>query len=270
MSAEAEADTADDQEPETNTEAFHTGGFKAIVDVGTLDAYLDILGALVEEAIIELTEDGLHTRANDPGNVALVDVTLPAAEFESYTANGGILGIDIATLKNAIGLASGKDALVTLELNAETYKVDVSGHDFNYAVAPIDPDAIRSRPGTPDLPRTNTIDIDAGQLKRAASGVDLVDDHLKLLAHAEEGELHVIGDGDTDDLEFYFGEDDLYGTDIEEDTETLLSLDYVEKTVAQMAGTVTVTLSGEFPGIFEFERAGTTAEYTIAPRVQRD
>src|SRR5699024_11388496 len=54
----------------------------------------------------------------DPANVGMVDLTLSADAFESYEADGGVIGVDLSRLQDIASMA-GNDDLVHLELDEE-------------------------------------------------------------------------------------------------------------------------------------------------------
>ena len=102
--------------------------FEGSIAVDVLEEYLDRINALFDgdgECKIHLDADGIWTRAVDPANVGMADLSLDASRFESYEgAGGGVLGIDIGRLLEMLGIADGGD-LVHLGLNQETDRKSV-------------------------------------------------------------------------------------------------------------------------------------------------
>ncbi|MGM0448639.1 MAG: DNA polymerase sliding clamp, partial [Methanobacteriota archaeon] len=92
--------------------------FKAIVGASTFQDALDSVSVLVDECKIRLNEEELSIRAVDPANVGMVDLTLEAAAFESYNADGGVIGVNLARLEDIAGMANSGD-LIHLELDEE-------------------------------------------------------------------------------------------------------------------------------------------------------
>ena len=256
MSAEADAGGA--TAPDSPTEF--------IVEAGTLNTFLDTVGALVDECIINFEEDGLAVQAVDPGNVAMVSTTLDAESMESYQADGGRLGIDIGRVQDITALGNAGD-LLNLSLDPETRKLVVSGDGFEYDYATIDPDTIRSEPDIPDTPVTTEFVIDADDLDTVVSGGDMVSDHVTFAPDPEEPTVYVEAEGDTDDLRFDFGEDDLGKIEELAEDEAMFSLDYLERVAKPMTGPVQVRTSGEFPIKFDFEAPHGSVLFMIAPRI---
>ncbi|OTE98882.1 DNA polymerase sliding clamp, partial [Halorubrum sp. SD612] len=123
--------------------------FKAIVGASTFQDALDSVSVLVDECKIRLNEEELSIRAVDPANVGMVDLTLEAAAFESYEADGGVIGVNLARLEDIAGMANSGD-LIHLELDEETRKLHIEIDGLSYTLALIDPDSIRQEPDIPD------------------------------------------------------------------------------------------------------------------------
>jgi len=102
--------------------------FKAIIRAEHIQDTLDTVNALVDECRIHLNEDGLEIRAVDPANVGMVDLSLDVEAFESYQADGGLIGVNSSRFEDVDGMAD-RDQLVYLELDEATRKlhVDIDG-----------------------------------------------------------------------------------------------------------------------------------------------
>ncbi|MFD1685260.1 DNA polymerase sliding clamp [Halobellus litoreus] len=246
--------------------------FKAIVSASTLQDALDSVSVLVDECKIRLNEDELSIRAVDPANVGMVDLSLDAAAFESYEADGGVIGVNLAKLEDFVGMASG-DELVELELDEETRKLNIRMDGLSSTLALIDPDSIRQEPDIPDLDLAAEIVLEGAQLDRGIKAADMVSDHVRLRVDADDEAFHIEAEGDTDDVDFELDADDLIaltaGT-----ADSLFSLDYLKdmnKAIPKDAE-VTVELGEEFPVKIHYavaEGQGNVT-YMLAPRIQSD
>ncbi|AXG08365.1 DNA polymerase sliding clamp (plasmid) [Haloplanus rubicundus] len=231
---------------------------------------LSSLRALVDEARIRVTEDGLTVRAVDSANVAMDDLELEAAAFESFEASPGTLGLNLDRLADPVRLAS-KDDLVQLFLDPESGKLIVVVDGLRYSMACIDSKTVRAEPTPPefDLPAAVTVDRDA--LQRGVKAADLVSDHVRLRMEAGADALVIEAEGDTDAVTL-----ELDGDDIEVlaagDASTLFSLDYCKKLVRTIPARtpVTLDLGEDFPLILSYELADGDGTITrmLAPRIE--
>lgn len=80
--AEGAADDADGRDE--STEDGPPAQFQAAIQGGTIKTVLKTLRAIVDEARLHIDEDGITIQVVDPANVAMDDLELSAAAFESY------------------------------------------------------------------------------------------------------------------------------------------------------------------------------------------
>ena len=246
--------------------------FKAIVSASTLRDALDSVSVLVDECKIRLNDDGLAVRAVDPANVGMVDLTLDAAAFESYEADGGVIGVNLNRLEDIAGMAAADD-LVHLELDEETRKLHIQIEGLSYTLALIDPDSIRQEPDIPDLDLPANIVVEGAQLARGIKAADMVSDHIRLRVDEDEESFYIEAEGDTDDVDLKLSRGDLIDL-AAGPADSLFSLDYLKdmnKAIPADAE-VTVELGEEFPVKLHYELAEGQGRvtYMLAPRIQSD
>jgi proliferating cell nuclear antigen len=246
--------------------------FKAIVSASTLRDALDSVSVLVDECKVRLNEDGLSIRAVDPANVGMVDLSLDAAAFESYEADGGVIGVNLARLEDIAGMGNAGD-LVHLELDEQTRKLHIRIDGLSYTLALIDPDSIRQEPDIPDLDLPARIVVEGNQLDRGITAADMVSDHINLRVDEDEATFHIEAEGDTDDVDFEIGAGDLIDLDAGP-ADSLFSLDYLKDMNRAIPGDaeVTVELGEEFPVKLHYDFAEGLGNVTfmLAPRIQSD
>jgi proliferating cell nuclear antigen len=246
--------------------------FNAIVSADTLRATLDSVSVLVDECKIHLTDDGIEIRAVDPANVGMVDLTLGVDAFESYETDGGTIGVNLSRLEEFASMADAGQ-LIHLELDEETRKLHVQIDGLEGTLALIDPDSIRQEPDLPDLDLAATIHLEGKDIGRAVKAADMVSDHIALGVDADAEMFYVDAEGDTDDVHFELGRDDLI--DLEAgDAHSLFSLDYLKdmnKAIPKDAQ-IRMELGEEFPVKMHFDIAEGKGNvtYMLAPRIQSD
>ncbi|SEO56868.1 proliferating cell antigen [Halogranum amylolyticum] len=246
--------------------------FKAIVSASTLRDALDSVSVLVEECKIRLNEDELAIRAVDPANVGMVDLSLEAAAFESYEADGGVIGVNLSRLEDIAGMANSDD-LIQLELDEETRKLHIQIEGLSYTLALIDPDSIRQEPDIPDLDLPAEIVLEGNQMNRGIKAADMVSDHIRLRVDEEAEAFYIEAEGDTDDVDLEITREELIDLTAGP-ADSLFSLDYLKdmnKAIPSDAE-VTVELGEEFPVKlhYEFGEGMGHVTYMLAPRIQSD
>ena len=246
--------------------------FKAIVSADTLGETLDSVSVLVDECKIHLDEDGLSIRAVDPANVGMVDLDLGAAAFESYEADGGIIGVNLSRLEDIAGMADAGQ-LVQLELDEETRKLHIQIEGLEGTLALIDPDSIRQEPDLPDLDLPAEIVVEGQDIDRAVKAADMVSDHIALGVDVDDEVFYVDAEGDTDDVHLTLTREDLISLEAGE-ARSLFSLDYLKDMDKAIPGDaeVRIELGEEFPVKMHFDIAEGNGQvtYMLAPRIQSD
>jgi proliferating cell nuclear antigen len=244
--------------------------FSAIVAADTLQQTLDAVGTIVDECKIHLEEDGLEMRAVDPANVAMADISLSAEAFESYEADGGLIGVNLVRLQDIAGMAD-SDQLVHLELDEEARKLNISIEGLDYTLALIDPESIRQEPDLPDLDLPAEIVIEGRDIDRAVTAADMVSDHIELGVDEDAGVFYAKAEGDTDDVEIELDAEDCIdltpGAAL-----SLFSLDYLDdiESAIRSDTAVRLELGEEFPVKLHYDIADGEGQVTqmIAPRIQ--
>jgi proliferating cell nuclear antigen len=246
--------------------------FKAIVDASTLQDALDSVSVLVDECKLRLNEDELAVRAVDPANVGMVDLSLEAAAFESYEADGGVIGVNLKRLEDIAGMASAGD-LIQLELDEETRKLHIQIDGLSYTLALIDPDSIRQEPDIPDLDLPAEIVLEGAQIDRGITASDMVSDHIRLRVDPDTEAFYIEAQGDTDDVDLELTREDIIDLTAGP-ADSLFSLDYLKDMNRAIPGTaeVTIELGEEFPVKlhYEFAEGQGHVTYMLAPRIQSD
>jgi proliferating cell nuclear antigen len=250
---------------------------------------LGLLSALVDECRLQVSPDGLSVTAVDPANVALVDLTIHARAFESFSVaesfrTGLVLDSLESSLRQARKGARTSDP-VSLDVSAGRTVVEVereySEATVTYAdeVLGIDPNSIREEPTVPglELPATATVPMQA--LADGVSYISGVTDHVLVSRDGDALRLAADGDEDTSGpFRAVVSVSDAVDCPEEQDPGSWLSLDYVADAVNALdqglVDGVTMDWGENFPVRFAFERTdadGTLlyeGEYMISPRVK--
>ena len=262
----ASADQA--QKPEYSMES--------IIGKQPMAKLLEVAGTVADETQMRLDEDGYSVRLVDPANVASVFVDLEKPAFESYHADGGLIAYDIGRLDDVVGFGDSGD-LVHLGLNSETRMLDVEINNFDYECALIDPESVRGEPDMPDSLDDglhSEIVIEAGDLQDAVKAAELASDHITLHSDPDSGEFTISAKGDTDTSNVTFGPEEMIDGQIDQEFESLFSLDYMKDISKPMPKDSEVTIShgSEMPAKFEWEFSEGHGEVMamLAPRIKTD
>ncbi|GAA0305606.1 DNA polymerase sliding clamp [Halarchaeum salinum] len=284
-SSETETEAADDTSMSTKEDTATTKpsietetdeALTATIRADNLQQVVDQLRTIVGEAIIRVGREGLHVAAVDPANVAMTWIDLDAEAFESVGDGQFPIGLDLVALDDYLDGASGDD-IVRLGYKAETGRLNIQHTNVSVDMAAIDPDAIRSEPDLPDVDLSTSFELQGGEFVDACENAKLVSDHVVMEADPDEEVVSVVGEGDTDTVTTAFGNDDLVGASVPEETRGIYSIEYLVGKHGLLSKVpkgeeVEVRYSTEFPVRFGYEFAGGRGEVTcvLAPRITSD
>lgn len=268
----------ENKQPTNNTEPPES--FEGIIECRHLTQFFNRAYALVDEAKVHISDEGLEINAADPANVAMVETKVGKSQFESFTTDGGVIGIDIERAIEALGHYD-KDSLVDIHYDSKTRKLSLSADGLEITIALIAPNALQDYPDVSSLDLPSVFEIDGETLDRAIQSGEMVSEHISIgtvdqaAAESNKDKCFFEAEGDTDDvtLELTEEEDNLTVQSIANDKVlSIFSLEYLSSMNKEIDNDdkVTIELGDEFPAIIQFGSEHTDTEYMIAPRIQSE
>ncbi|HIO57127.1 MAG TPA: hypothetical protein EYN30_00410, partial [Candidatus Poseidoniales archaeon] len=103
----------------------------------TFRMVIDILSTLVEEARFNFEEDKLVVRVVDPSHVAMIQLEVDSAAFESYDVTESVLGLELSKISKLVQLAGAGD-LIVINYNDSVGKVEFQVGEIERTIRPLD------------------------------------------------------------------------------------------------------------------------------------
>uniref|UniRef100_A0A7C3UCB8 DNA polymerase sliding clamp n=1 Tax=Geoglobus ahangari TaxID=113653 RepID=A0A7C3UCB8_9EURY len=241
-----------------------------IMEGNMLKAITRAMAALVSEARWHFKEEGFHSRAVDPANVAMVIVDVSRENLEAYSIDEEkVVGVDVNRIYD-IAKSIKKNELVELQVEDET-RLKVKFGSVEYSVSLIDPAAIRKEPKIPQLDLPAKIVLDAGEFKKAITAADKISDHV--VFRSNETGFYIEAEGDVDKIVFHMSEAELIEFNKAE-ARSMFSIEYL-KEFCKIAGSgdlLTIHLGTNYPVrlVFEVADEKVRVEYILAPRIEAE
>ncbi|MDD1645857.1 MAG: DNA polymerase sliding clamp [Methanomicrobiales archaeon] len=246
--------------------------FKAAIDADTFREAIDAIAALVTECRLHADVNGIRTRAVDTANVAMVSMDLKKDAFKSFSATKDELGIDIAKMKNILGMVS-KGDLMNMSLPEAGHKLEMSFQNYKYSITLLDVNTIRKDPNPPTIELPGKIVITGEALNSAIRAAAVVSDKIALGIDPKAQKFFMVAEGDTDHIRLELGKDELVSLSNVE-ARSLFSLDYLKDMgkVMARAPQVEIALGIDHPVKFTFPIADGAGkvEYLLAPRIEAE
>jgi len=213
----------------------------------TVREYMDAINAIVDEAVIEVTDGGIASRYIDPASVAMGRVKLDNGAFVEQIGDEQEFGIYSCQIEDIIHDDGHQH--VTLDYDSDRRKLDVTQGPYRYTSAAIAPDSVRGRPTTPQMDSAFQGQLEVEQLRRAVEWFDEFSHHVRMGYDStnhkfwmEAMERDGSGDIGTDDGVFELDRNDLWGVREAGEADSNFSLDYLRKIVNAIPDGRRVTL----------------------------
>ncbi len=245
---------------------------KATIDADIFRESIDAIAALVTECRMHVEPDRIFTRAVDTANVAMVSLQLQKEAFETFQATKEEMGLDIAKLKNMLGMMSRGDTL-NLTLPEGGHRMEMAFNRYRYAITLLDVNTIRKDPNPPTIELPGKVVLTGEALQSAIKAATVVSDKIALGIDPEKKFFYMVAEGDTDHIRLELAQNEVESLSLVE-VRSLFSLDYLKDMgrVMGKAEKVEVHLGVNHPVKFSFDIAGGKGhiDYLLAPRIEAE
>ena len=244
--------------------------FQAKIRSDALKGIVNIISTLVDEAKLNVSPDGIGLKAVDPAHVAMVELDVRKAAFESYLADDTQIGIDLDKIKEVLRLTASGD-IIDMEQDEERGRLVVRVGNITRRMNMVDTSSM-SDPKVPQLSLPVSVVDPVYEIQKGIRAAESVSDHIALTADAEGFELSC--EGDTDSVNLRLDKAKLVGLTVSEKARSLFPLDYFSNLVKAIPSdtVVRIDLGNDYPVKIHFDLAegNTSVGYLLAPRIESD
>jgi len=250
--------------------------FKARIKADNLKEFIGTVGSLVDEAKLNVSEDGLQIKAVDPSHVAMIEANLVKSAFDSYEAKAMEMGLDIDKFKNVLTVA-GKDDMVELEKDDKLNRLVVNIGNLTRAMPLLDTSGMPD-PKVPSLDLPASVSVVVGEIGQGLKASKSVSDHIALSTTKDSFSLVCEGDNQNS-VDVSLGKDQLEKLDSSEDATSLFSLEYFSLMVNSLPSDriLHINLGSDLPvkvdadlAVDDMTGAQGNVKFLLAPRIDRD
>lgn len=244
--------------------------FQAKIRSDALKGIVNIISTLVDEAKLNVSPDGIGLKAVDPAHVAMVELDVRKAAFESYLADDTQIGIDLDKIKEVLRLTASGD-IIDMEQDEERGRLVVRVGNITRRMNMVDTSSM-SDPKVPQLSLPVSVEVSVSEIQKGIRAAESVSDHIALTADADGFELSC--EGDTDSVNLRLDKAKLAGLTVSEKARSLFPLDYFSNLVKAIPSdtVVRIDLGNDYPVKIHFDLAegNTSVGYLLAPRIESD
>lgn len=283
---EPEEETEEDAEDEEGEPSRPLPTFRILATVRTWKQWAKALKAINGEVPLSFTKDGcLRVLTVDPAHVAMVDARFlleevdyagwELAEPDARKPSETPYGVNVEQIE---GFLKGLPVDDTVEFAFEerdsreeprfTLRSDMLETHF-----PALDSAGYSQPQVPNLDLAATVEIAAGDLKKAVKAMETVSDHVAFIADPDVGFV-VSTEGYVADKQAVFPRDRLVRLDVRERQRSFFAIDYLEMCLKGLDlksyddEVIRIHLDTDYPVRIEYELDGADFMFLAAPRIE--
>ena len=175
-----------------------------IADAKQFKHSIEAVVNLIDEGLFEVNDNGLHLRAMDPSQIAMVDFLIPKTGFAEFEAEQSNLSLNLVDFLKILARTRNDEQLtLTVEEKESKCVLEFTSPNGKRSVRLPLMDLAASAPREPKITFDTTLKIRGGTFKEMLKDAGLLSSHVILSA---EGEQFVIeAKGDSGDLRIESG-----------------------------------------------------------------
>jgi len=250
--------------------------FKARIKADSIKEFIGTVGALVDEAKLNVSEDGIQVKAVDPSHVAMIEANLVKSAFDSYEAAPVEMGIDVDKFKTVLAVA-GKEDMVDMEKDDSLNRLVVNIGNLTRAMPLLDTSGMPD-PKVPSLDLPASVSVSVNEIAQGLKASKSVSDHIALSTTKDSFRLVCEGDNQNK-VDLSLGKDQLEKLDSAEETTSLFSLEYFALMVNSLPADriLHINLGSDLPvkvdadlAVDDMTGAQGNVKFLLAPRIDRE
>jgi len=244
-----------------------------MTDAKLLQNMFSAIAILTDEATFNITPDNIQLRTMDPSRVAMVDFQWPKTIFDEYQCDQPQkMCINIGELLKLLRRTT-RDETIELALTPETPKLNITitgRYTRTFNMPTLEPQ--EEETPTPKITFKTTIKATTDGLRQAIEDAQLVSDHVRIEADAEQLTLTATGDLMGATITLKKGSDALLDLQTQEPTKATYSLSYLAEIIKAAAATSEITtlqFANDMPIQLDFHQPKEgKLTYYLAPRIE--
>jgi len=250
--------------------------FKARIKADNLKEFIGTVGSLVDEAKLNVNEDGMQIKAVDPSHVAMIEANLIKSAFDSYETDVAEMGIDVDKFKTVLTVA-GKEDMVSLEKDDKLNRLVVNIGNLTRAMPLLDTSGMPD-PKVPSLDLPAFVSVSVEEISQGLKASKSVSDHIALTTTKDSFRLVCEGDNQNR-VDLTLGKEQLEKLVSPEETTSLFSLEYFALMVNSLPPDriLHINLGTDLPvkvdadlAIEDLTGAQGNVKFLLAPRIDRE
>jgi proliferating cell nuclear antigen len=245
----------------------------AVDDAKRYKSATDAIVNLIDEGLLEVSEEGLFLRAMDPSQIAMVSFSMPKSSFSEYSAPtpSAKIGLNFDNISKILSRTRGAEKLeISKEGNKLQLKFIANKRKRSFRVPILDmPVGVTKEP---PIQHDAFVRITGMNFKETLRDASLVSSHISLEANEQGFFIEVHGDSTDLTEENEQTSENIVELKVIKPSRATFPLQYLEDIVKACpdAAVLTINLSTNKPLKIEYEVESAKVVYYLAPRIDSD
>lgn len=224
---------------------------------------------IVDECILEISEDGLCFSGIDERQIGMFSVSVDEELFESYEAKKNVIGLPVGKFVSVLDLVR-KDDVLRLYIDENGKKLNVSCRGLEYTLSLVNPDHVNSTSAVDELEHGTTIVMDGDKFSNVIDGIAGMYNFVEWSVDPEEG-ISVVAENEESMFDSSFNRSDLVRTEFT-DCSGEYRVEYfvdINKSLPRNKH-IAMQLDDDYPAKINFtsNNGNCSVEYVLAPRIK--
>ena len=231
---------------------------------------VDTLLVVVEDARFDFSDGGLQVRVVDPSHVAMIQMDIDAAAFDTWELDETKICLEMRKLKEMVALGAPDDH-IEMNFNEDSGVLTLNLGKIDRNVRPLDPSTI-SPPTLPGLDFGCKVKLGGAEFSQSLKAARQVGDLVNFSVDPKKFTVHV--QGSTDSVTVEFDSAELQSLECDKPSRSQYSLTYLlplSKVFGNLES-VELAFGDNFPLSmnFTFYDGAAEVKYFLAPRIESD
>ena len=160
-----------------------------------MNKIVETLGVVVEDARFEFKENQMQATVVDASHVAMIDMKVDAAAFDTWEVEENDLALELRKVKELISLG-GADDMIEMAYTKDSGVLTLNLGKIDRNIRPLDPSTVNS-PNLPNIDIPSSIEINGASLAQALRAAKQVGDLVNFSIDGNSFTVHVQGQTDS-------------------------------------------------------------------------
>ena len=235
---------------------------------------IDTISELIDEAEIDVKENGIEIKSSDRAVVVVVNFFLSKNLFSSYNSKETKIGLNLSNFLQILKRVKTEEK-ISFSLQENKLILMIKGEYIRKFTIPL---IEISKEDAPDLKKleagfSSSLEINSDVLNKGIEDADLVTDSIILTLRKDMFSLKAENDQSSSNLEIQNNTKSLKIENVNEPIRARYSLDYLKKIIKarKLADTIKISMATDYPMKINFEQHDKlNLSFILAPRVEEN